>query len=108
MPARLEIALKENLVDAEGEGICHKANQYFGLELNRVRSIHVVTIDADLTADQLQTIQREIFTNPVTQVSAYTPLDLATRAGHPEVVDLLRRVASTQRSPTSQPVGPGQ
>ena len=51
MPARLEIALKEDLIDAEGEGICHKANQYFGLKLSRVRSIHVITFDADLKAD---------------------------------------------------------
>jgi len=76
MPARLEIALKDHLVDAEGEGICQKANLYFGLELSRVRSIHVVTIDADLSAEQLETIQQAVFTNPVTQISAYTPLEL--------------------------------
>jgi phosphoribosylformylglycinamidine synthase len=76
MPARLEIALKDHLVDAEGEGICQKANLYFGLELSRVRSIHVVTIDAELSAEQLETIQQAVFTNPVTQISAYTPLEL--------------------------------
>ncbi len=76
MPARLEITLKDHLVDAEGEGICRKAGLYFGLQLSRVRSIYVVTIDADLTAAQLDTIQREVFTNPVTQISAYTPLDI--------------------------------
>jgi len=76
MPARLEIVLKDHLVDAEGEGIRQKANLYFGLKLSRVRCIHVVTIDADLSAEQLEKIQREIFTNPVTQISAYTPLNL--------------------------------
>jgi phosphoribosylformylglycinamidine synthase len=76
MPARLEIALKDHLVDAEGEGICQKSNLYFGLKLSRVRSIHVVTIDADLSVHQLERIQREIFTNPVTQISAYSPLDI--------------------------------
>jgi phosphoribosylformylglycinamidine synthase len=76
MPARLEIALKDHLFDAEGEGLCHKANLYFGLKLSRVRSIHVVTIDAELSAAKLETIQREVFTNPVTQISAYTPLDI--------------------------------
>jgi phosphoribosylformylglycinamidine synthase len=76
MPARLEIALKDHLVDAEGEGIRQKANQYFGINLSRVRVVHVVTIDADLSAEQLETIQGDIFTNPVTQISAYEPLDI--------------------------------
>jgi len=76
MPYRLEIALKSELFDAEGNGIRHKAKNYFGIELVSIRSIHVITIDADLSKDQLKTIQTEIFTNPVTQVSSYNPLDI--------------------------------
>ncbi|MBW2642010.1 MAG: phosphoribosylformylglycinamidine synthase, partial [Deltaproteobacteria bacterium] len=76
MPYRLEIALKSELFDAEGNGIRHKAKNYFGIELVSIRSIHVITIDADLPKDQLKTIQTEIFTNPVTQVSSYDPLDI--------------------------------
>ena len=75
MPARLEIALKDHLIDAEGEGIRQKALDYFGMQLSRVRSIHILTIDAQLSADQLQQIQTEIFTNPVTQISSFEPLD---------------------------------
>ena len=76
MPHRLEIALKENLVDAEGQGICQKARDYFGIELDSVRTIHVVTFDADLSEDQLRAVQVDIFTNPVTQISSYDPLDI--------------------------------
>ncbi len=76
MAHRLEITLKETLIDAEGEGVRRKARDYFDLVLDRVRVIQVVTIDADLTAAQLNTIQTEIFTNPVTQVSSYHPLDI--------------------------------
>ncbi len=76
MPYRLEITLKPELFDAEGEGVRQKAKNYFGIELDRVRTIYVVTIDADLTTDRLQTIQSEIFTNPVTQISSYSPLDV--------------------------------
>ncbi|UCD82037.1 MAG: phosphoribosylformylglycinamidine synthase subunit PurS, partial [Desulfobacterales bacterium] len=76
MPARLEIALKENLIDAEGEGIRQKAKDYFGIEISRIRTIVVLTIDADLTAEQLTSIQTEIFTNPVIQVSSYEPLPI--------------------------------
>ena len=76
MPARLEIALKESLIDAEGEGIRQKAKQYFDIQLSRVRCIHVVTIDADLSSGQLKTIQQGVFTNPVTQISSFEPLDV--------------------------------
>ncbi len=76
MTHRLEITLKEALIDAEGEGLCRKARDYFDLVLDRVRVIQVVTIDVDLTTAQLDTIRTEIFTNPVTQVSSYLPLDI--------------------------------
>jgi phosphoribosylformylglycinamidine synthase len=77
MPHRLEIALKPDLFDAEGEGIRQKAKHYFDIELASVRSIHVVTIDAALTDAQLETIQKEVFTNPVTQTSSFDPLPIA-------------------------------
>jgi phosphoribosylformylglycinamidine synthase II len=77
MPHRLEIALKNDLFDAEGEGICRKARNYFGLKLDSVRTISIVTIDAELSDEQLQAVQTEIFTNPVTQISSFAPLDIA-------------------------------
>ncbi len=76
MPYRLEITLKSDLFDAEGKGIVQKAKNYFGIELSEVRTIHVITIDAKLSVDQLETIQTEIFTNPITQVSSFEPLDV--------------------------------
>lgn len=74
MTHRLEITLKPDLFDAEGEAVRQKAIHYFGIELSRVRTIQVVTIDANLSAYQLKTIQTEIFTNPVTQLSSFDPL----------------------------------
>ena len=76
MPHRLEITLKPGLFDAEGQGIRSKTLNYFGICLDDVRTIQVITIDAELTPDQLTRIQTEIFTNPVTQISAVTPLSL--------------------------------
>jgi len=76
MPHRLEIALKDGLVDAEGEGIRLKARNYFGLELDSVRTINIVTIDADLSEAQLRAVREEIFTNPVIQISSFEPLDI--------------------------------
>ncbi len=77
MPQRIEITLKEELLDAEGEGLRAKAGHYFGIELLRVRTVHIVTLDARFTPAQVDRVRREIFTNPVTQVSSLTPLDLA-------------------------------
>jgi phosphoribosylformylglycinamidine synthase len=76
MPARLEIALQDHLLDAEGEGIRQKALDYFGIQLERVRSIHILILDAKLSPEQLRQIQTEIFTNPVTQISSFAPLNL--------------------------------
>ena len=67
--------LKQDLPDAEGEGIRQKAKNYFGIEIDRIRTIQMVIIDADFSPDQLATVQREVFTNPVTQRSSYAPLD---------------------------------
>ncbi|MGA6924625.1 MAG: phosphoribosylformylglycinamidine synthase subunit PurS [Desulfosarcina sp.] len=74
MPQQIEITLKEGLLDAEGEAIRSKAKNYFDIDLQRVRTVHVLTIDADLTADQIESARLDIFTNPVTQVSSLAPL----------------------------------
>ena len=76
MPHRLEITLRPDLLDAEGEGVRRKARDYFGISMDSVRTVHVVTMDVDLNAEQLEALQSEVFTNPVTQISSYAPLDL--------------------------------
>jgi phosphoribosylformylglycinamidine (FGAM) synthase PurS component len=72
--ARLEITLKPDLFDAEGEAIRRKARDYFNIQLDEVRTIHVLTIDARLTQEQLESARRQIFTNPVSQISSFKPL----------------------------------
>ncbi len=74
MPFQLEVTLKPGLFDAEGAAIRRKALDYFGIELSSVRAIQILTIDADLDAAQLETLRKEVFTNPVTQVSSFRPL----------------------------------
>ncbi len=76
MPYRLEITLKDDMFDAEGDGIRKKAENYFNIRISSVRTIHVVTFDVDLDKSQLERVQTEIFTNPVTQVSSFEPLDV--------------------------------
>ncbi|GBC59303.1 phosphoribosylformylglycinamidine synthase [Desulfonema ishimotonii] len=76
MPHRLEITLKSDLPDPEGLGICRKAFAYFGTEIKSVRTVQVITIDAALSAEQLERVRTEIFTNPVTQISSFDPLPI--------------------------------
>ena len=76
MPQRIEITLKDQLLDAEGQSLLLKAKNYFDIDLHQVRTIHIVTIDADLSTDQVERARTEIFTNPVTQLSSLQPLDV--------------------------------
>jgi len=74
MPGRLEITLKPELFDAEGDSIRRKANDYFGFHVKSVRTVNILTIDIDLKGQELQSIQEEAFTNPVVQLSSYDPV----------------------------------
>jgi phosphoribosylformylglycinamidine synthase len=76
MAFQIEITIKPELFDAEGEAVRKKADHYFGIHLERVRVIQVITVDAFLTEDQKTRIQTEIFTNPVTQISSFKPLPI--------------------------------
>jgi phosphoribosylformylglycinamidine synthase II len=74
MVSRLEIRLKQGLADAEGASVRRKSREYFGYEVKGIRVIRVLTIEADLVPAQLKRIQKEIFTNPVTEESSYAPM----------------------------------
>ena len=74
MVSRLEIRLKNELTDAEGMAARRKSREYFGFEVNDIRVIRVLTIDADINKAQLERIRTEIFTNPVTEKSSYSPM----------------------------------
>jgi len=74
MVARLEIVLKQTLPDAQGDGVLHKARDYLGLKVDRVRLIRVLTLDAALDKSQLEMVRTQIFTNPVTEESSFVPM----------------------------------
>lgn len=74
MVSRLEVRLKETLVDAEGENIKRKAQDYFGFKVSDIRVIRILMIDADLKLEQLERARTDIFTNPVIEESSFHPL----------------------------------
>jgi len=74
MISRLEIRLKNELTDPEGRNIKRKAADYFGFKIDELRVIKVLTIDADLKHEQLEKVRKDIFTNPVTEESSFSPM----------------------------------
>ena len=74
MPQRLEIMLKPEIRDPEGETLKKKAREYLGLKVEEVRTIQVLTFDTTLSHEQTEDIRVQIFTNPVTQISSFQPL----------------------------------
>lgn len=77
MQARLEIALKPELNDAEGALLKRRIADIFGLKLDSVRCIQTLTFDADLTEEECIRAKDLIFCNPVTQIASFSPLDFA-------------------------------
>jgi phosphoribosylformylglycinamidine synthase len=74
MSARLEIALKDEIFDAEGAGLCRKVRDYFGWSVGSARVVNVITFNTRLSEAELESIRTGIFTNPVSQVSSFAPL----------------------------------
>ncbi len=74
MPARLEIALRGDLFDADGATLARKARDYFSCGIAEARAVRVLTIDARLSGELLEQLRIEIFTNPITEVSSFAPL----------------------------------
>ena len=72
----IEIALKPDLKDAQAAALIHKAKTYFDIRIDDARCINLISIDSGLAQDQLSRVREEVFTNPVTQVSSLTPLDI--------------------------------
>mgnify|MGYP003564561164 CR=1 FL=1 len=76
MPHRIEVTLRDDLPDVEGDGIRRKAMNYFGIDAKEIRTVHILTFDTALSVEQIELVRDQIFTNPVTQISSLDPLDL--------------------------------
>jgi phosphoribosylformylglycinamidine synthase subunit PurSL len=74
MARRLEIGLKPGLPDPAGQGLMAKAKAYLGLPIQEARVLKLLTFDTALDQAQLEQVQTELFSNPVTEVSSFSPL----------------------------------
>jgi len=74
--SRLEICMDANnpfLLDARAEVLKKRSKNYFGIEIDDVKHIRVITVDSKLD-DIVKKEFQDALTNPVTQKSSYSPL----------------------------------
>lgn len=70
MPDRIEVAMKPGGPDPAGEAVRARLHEDLHIDVANVRVIAVYTIDAALSADELERVREELFTDPIIQVSA--------------------------------------
>jgi len=99
MAVRIEVKMGPDAVDALGESLKKRIQSDLGLTLESVRAIDVYTIDKDLDSAGLELCREELFSDPLTQVSAVgRPLgddfDWAIEVGYlPGVTDNVGRTS---------------
>ena len=72
MARRIVVSFKADYRDPLGESVQRAIVEDLGLSVERVRTIDVYTIDADLTPQEVERLRRELFTDPIIQVSSAT------------------------------------
>ncbi len=99
MACRIEVGLKKGVRDARGERVRREIAEHLGIHLQGVRTIDVYTVDAELTAEQIEAAANGPFSDPVIQqVAINQPLasdfDMLVEVGYrPGVTDNVGRTA---------------
>jgi phosphoribosylformylglycinamidine synthase len=67
MANRIVVGLKDGVRDARGERVRQEIYHHLGIELDSVRTLDVYTVDADLSAAELESAAAGPFSDPVIQ-----------------------------------------
>ncbi|HNR31339.1 MAG TPA: AIR synthase-related protein, partial [Candidatus Hydrogenedentes bacterium] len=70
MPSRIEVAMKPGLPDPAGASVRDRLAEDLGIHVDDVSVIDVYTVHAAVSPDELETVRRELFTDPIIQESA--------------------------------------
>ncbi len=70
MPHRIEVGVKPGFRDARGESVREQVAEDLSIAVDEVRVFDVYTIDAQLSADELERVRSELFTDAVMERSA--------------------------------------
>jgi phosphoribosylformylglycinamidine synthase subunit PurSL len=99
MISRIEVGLKENVMDPRGDRVRRELEQHFGLHLESVRTIDIYTVEANLSQEEIDKAAQGPFCDPVIQEAVVnTPLamdfDVLIEVGfRPGVTDNVGRTA---------------
>ncbi len=74
MPHRIEVTTRADLVDSRGQGIIARAAEELGIQVGEVRVVDIYSIDLELDVQDLTRLSREIFADPVAEVSTVDDL----------------------------------
>ena len=69
---RIEVSFKPDCRDPLGESVQRAIVEDLGLGVDKVRTVDVYTVDADLTPQEVERLRQELFTDPVIQESSAT------------------------------------
>ncbi len=64
---RIEVGFQESVRDALGEKVRRRVAEHLGIQLSRVRTIEVFTLEGEISEQEAQRIGELLFTDPVTQ-----------------------------------------
>ncbi len=64
---RIEVGLKKGVRDARGERVRREIKEHLGIHLDGVQTIDVYTVDANLSAEQIEAAANGPFSDPVIQ-----------------------------------------
>lgn len=70
MADRIEVTMQPGRKDAAGESVRHTLAEDLHVTAEAIRVINVYTLHADLTADELEKVRAELFTDPIIETSA--------------------------------------
>src|SRR4030042_4015224 len=69
MPTRIEVRYQDHLPAPAGQALRQRIQTDLGIPLEAVRIVEVYTLDKALAAAELERCRKEIFTDPLTQLS---------------------------------------
>jgi len=67
MPYRIEVGFKPGVRDALGEKIAKKIRNFLGISVEEVKTVFVYTVDADLSKEEIETVAKGPFSDPIIQ-----------------------------------------
>lgn len=74
MPHRIEVTTRPDLVDSRGQGVIARAAEELGIHIKKVRVVDVYSIDLELNQADLSRLSREVFADPVSEISCVDDL----------------------------------